>query len=125
MTYKNGLLIGAAQGLATLPGLSRSGTTIAVCLLLGMDRRFAVKYSFILSIPAVLGAALLEVKDVIAEPVKASQIGVYAIGMVFAAVVGYICIKTMLIVVKNKKFKYFSYYCFIVGAVAIAGHFLL
>ena len=78
-----------------------------------------------LSIPAVLGAALLEVKDVIAEPVKASQIGVYAIGMVFAAVVGYICIKTMLIVVKNKKFKYFSYYCFIVGAVAIAGHFLL
>lgn len=125
VTYKNGLLIGAAQGLATLPGLSRSGTTIAVCLLLGMDRRFAVKYSFILSIPAVLGAALLEVKDVIAEPVKASQIGVYAIGMVFAAVVGYICIKTMLIVVKNKKFKYFSYYCFIVGAVAIAGHFLL
>ena len=90
-----------AQGLATLPGLSRSGTTIAVCLLLGMDRRFAVKYSFILSIPAVLGAALLEVKDVIAEPVKASQIGVYAIGMVFAAVVGYICIKTMLIVVKK------------------------
>lgn len=125
VTYKNGILIGAVQGLATLPGLSRSGTTVAACLLLGMDRRFAVKYSFILSIPAVSGAALLEVKDVIAEPIGMSQLGIYAVGMVFAAAVGYICIKTMLLVVKKKKFKYFSYYCFVVGAVAVAGHFLL
>lgn len=124
-TYKNGLIIGAAQGLATLPGLSRSGTTIAACLLCGMDRRFAVKYSFILSIPAILGAAVLEVKDVIAEPIESSQLGIYAIGMVFSAVVGYICIKTMLVVVRNKKFKYFSYYCFVIGIVAIAGHFLI
>lgn len=124
-TYTNGLIIGAAQGLATLPGLSRSGTTIAACLLCGIDRRFAVKYSFILSIPAILGAAVLEVKDVIAEPIESSQLGIYAIGMVFSAVVGYVCIKTMLVVVRNKKFKYFSYYCFVVGIVAIAGHFLI
>ncbi len=124
-TYTNGLIIGAAQGLATLPGLSRSGTTIAACLLCGIDRRFAVKYSFILSIPAILGAAVLEVKDVIAEPIETSQLGIYAIGMVFSAVVGYVCIKTMLVVVRNKKFKYFSYYCFVVGIVAIAGHFLI
>ena len=125
VTYKNGLLIGVAQGIATLPGLSRSGTTIATCLMCGLDRKFAVKYSFILSIPAILGAAVLEIKDVVAEPIEMSQIGIYAIGAVFAAVVGYICIKTMLVVVRNKKFKYFAYYCFVIGVVAIAGHFLI
>ena len=125
VTYKNGLIIGAAQGIATLPGLSRSGTTIATCLMCGLDRKFAVKYSFILSIPAILGAAVLEIKDVVAEPIEMSQIGIYAIGAVFAAVVGYICIKTMLVVVRNKKFKYFAYYCFVIGVVAIAGHFLI
>lgn len=125
VSYANGLAIGTAQGLATLPGLSRSGTTIAACLFCGLDRKFAVKYSFILSIPAILGAAVLEIKDVIAEPIQASQIGVYAIGMVFAGVVGYICIKTMLIIVRKKKFHYFAYYCFAVGIVAIVGHFLI
>lgn len=125
VSYLDGIIIGAAQGLATLPGLSRSGTTIATCLLCGLDRKFAVKYSFILSIPAILGAAVLEVKDVIAEPIEMGQIGIYAIGTVFSAVVGYICIKTMLLVVRKKKFSYFSYYCFVVGAVAIVGHFVL
>lgn len=124
-SYRSGLIIGTAQGIATLPGLSRSGTTIAACVLCGLDRKFAVKYSFILSIPAILGAAVLEIKDVIAEPIEMGQLGIYAIGTVFAAVVGYICIKTMLVVVRNKKFKYFSCYCFIVGVIAIAGHFLI
>jgi undecaprenyl-diphosphatase len=125
VSYKSGLLIGTSQGIATLPGLSRSGTTIAACIFCGLDRKFAVKYSFILSIPAVLGAAVLEIKDVIAEPVEAGQLGIYAVGMVCAAVVGYICIKTMLVVVRNKKFRYFAYYCFAIGVVAIAGHFLI
>ncbi len=125
VSYGNGLVIGAAQGLATLPGLSRSGTTIATCLFCGLERKFAVKYSFILSIPAILGAAVLEIKDVIAEPIQTSQIAVYAVGMVFAGVVGYICIKTMLIIVRKKKFHYFAYYCFAVGIVAIVGHFLI
>ncbi|MCD8073540.1 MAG: undecaprenyl-diphosphate phosphatase [Lachnospiraceae bacterium] len=125
ISYRDALIIGAAQGCATLPGLSRSGTTIAVCLLCGMDRRFAVKYSFILSIPAIMGAAVLEIKDVIAEPVEMSQVGIYVAGMVSAAIVGYICIKTMLVVVRNKKFAWFSVYCTIVGLIAIAGNFLL
>lgn len=125
VNYKKGVIIGIAQGIATLPGISRSGTTIATCIFCGLDRKFAVKYSFILSIPAVLGAAVLEIKDVIAEPIPTTEIGIYMIGAVFAGAVGYICIKTMLVVVRNKKFKYFSWYCFAVGAVAIAGHFLL
>lgn len=125
VSYKNGLIIGVAQGIATLPGLSRSGTTIAACILCGVDRKFAVKYSFILSIPAILGAAVLEIKDVIAEPIVAGQVGIYAVGAVFAGLVGYVCIKTMLLVVRNKKFRYFAYYCFAIGVVAITGHFLI
>lgn len=125
ISAKNAILIGIAQGFSTLPGLSRSGTTITACLLCGMDRRFAVKYSFLLSVPAVLGAAVLELRDAAAEPLSASALGVSLAGMVTAAVVGYISIKTLLILVRGKKFKYFSYYCFAAGVLAIAGYFLI
>lgn len=63
ITYTNAFVVGIAQGVATLPGLSRSGTTITACLLSGFNRKFAVKYSFIMSIPAILGAMVLELKD--------------------------------------------------------------
>ncbi len=123
--YRYALLIGLVQGVATMPGLSRSGTTIAVCMLLGFDRAFAVKYSFILSVPAVLGAALLEVPEVIASPVTGSQAGICLLGMAFAFAVGYICIKALFVAVRNKKFIYFAGYCTVVGLLAIAGQFLL
>ena len=64
VTYTNAFLIGISQGIATMPGLSRSGTTITACLSTGMTRKFAVKYSFIMSIPAILGALVVEIKDV-------------------------------------------------------------
>ena len=124
-TYIDAGLIGFAQGIATLPGISRSGTTITACLLRGFDRSFAVKYSFIMSIPAVLGAALLELKDFSMDQVETSLISGYLIGTLVAGVVGYICIKTMLIVVKGKKFKYFAYYCFAIGLIAVVGHFVI
>ncbi len=125
ISYTSGFFIGIAQGLATLPGLSRSGTTITACLMGGFDRRFAVKYSFIMSIPAILGAAVLEIKDVIAEPVSAGLVVNGIVGAVVAGLVGYICIKTMLVVVRRKNFKGFSIYCFIIGIIAIAAHFLI
>ena len=118
-SYGNALVIGVCQGFATLPGLSRSGTTITACLLSGFDRTFAVKYSFIMSIPAVLGAAVLELKDLSLATTASSEIVNYVVGMVVAAVVGYICIKTMLLVVRKKKFTIFSVYCMIVGVIAV------
>lgn len=124
-TYTDAGLIGIAQGIATLPGLSRSGTTITACLLRGFDRSFAVKYSFIMSIPAVLGAAVLELKDFSTDQVEASLLSGYLVGTLIAGVVGYICIKTMLKVVKGKKFKYFAYYCFVAGLIAVIGHFVI
>lgn len=113
--------IGMAQGVATLPGLSRSGTTIAACLLCGFDRKFAVKFSFLMSIPAVLGAAVLEMKDIAESGIIISEIPCYITGAIVAAVVGYVSIKTMLHVVRKQKFFIFSIYCFIVGIVAIVG----
>lgn len=114
-TYKQAAFIGIAQGFATLPGLSRSGTTIACCLACGFDKKFAVKYSFIMSVPAILGANILEIKDFAGQSLGSGELLNYIIGMLVAGVSGYICIKTMLVVVREQKFKYFAYYCFAIG----------
>lgn len=124
VSYKNAAVVGVCQGIATLPGISRSGTTIVACLVSKMDRKFAVKYSFIMSIPVILGAALLEVKDIGSSGISGGEVFNYVIGMLVATVVGYICIKTMLKVVRNKKFKGFSIYCYVVGLIAIIAYFV-
>lgn len=123
VTYTNAFLVGIAQGIATLPGLSRSGTTITACLLSGYSRKFAVKYSFIMSIPAILGAMILEIKDIDVSQIAGGEVLNYVIGTLVAAVVGYICIKTMLVLVRKKKFTIFSIYCLIVGAASIGLYF--
>ena len=125
ISYSNGFLIGIAQGVSTLPGLSRSGTTITACLLSGFDRRFAVKYSFIMSIPAILGAAVLELKDIGTEVISGGMVANCVAGAIVAGVVGYICIRTMLVVVRKKNFKGFSIYCFAAGILAIIAHFIV
>lgn len=127
MTYKNAAILGIAQGIATLPGISRSGTTLTVGVLNGLDRKFAVKYSFIMSIPAILGACVLDLKDLFApeNSLSGTELTYYLIGAAVACVVGFICIKTLLILYKNRKMKYFSYYCFVVGIIAIVANFVV
>lgn len=125
VTYTNAFGVGIAQGIATLPGLSRSGTTITACLLSGYQRNFAVKYSFLMSIPAILGALVLELKDMTGVEVSGTEIAYYIVGMLIAAVVGYICIKTMLVIVRKKKFTVFAIYCLLVGALSIGGYFYM
>jgi len=125
ITYSNAFIIGIVQGIATLPGISRSGSTITACLLSGFNRSFAVKYSFIMSIPAILGAMVLELKDISLVAVSAGEIACYVVGTVIAGVVGYVCIKLMLAVVRSKKFKFFAIYCLIVGLISIMGHFYI
>lgn len=123
--YKDAVILGFAQGIATLPGLSRSGTTITACLLRGFQREFAVKYSFIMSIPAILGAMVLQLKDFTTADFTAGMISNYLIGMVVAGVVGYLCIKAMLLVVRKNKFTGFSIYCLIVGIASVVCYFVL
>ncbi|MDO4344402.1 MAG: undecaprenyl-diphosphate phosphatase [Eubacteriales bacterium] len=124
VSYTSGFMIGVAQGLSTLPGLSRSGMTIASCLMCGFERRFAVKYSFIMSIPAILGAAVLEIHESIGTNLAFTQVLIYLLGAAAAGIAGYICIKKMLVIVRKKKFKGFAVYCLVLGIISITGYFL-
>lgn len=116
--------IGIAQGIATLPGISRSGATITAGLVCGVKRDLVVKFSFLMSIPAILGATLLKVPDMKNDFATTTPI-CYIVGILTAAIVGYVAIKVMLSVVRNKKFKYFSYYCAVIGLIAIVGSFFI
>lgn len=125
VSYKKAGFVGICQGFATMPGISRSGTTVTACLLAGMERTFAVKFSFIVSIPAIIGAAILDVPDLFEAGVTGSEMINYTVGTIVSGVVGYICIKTMLKIVRKKKFKVFSIYCAVMGIIAIVGYFLI
>lgn len=116
--------IGAAQGIATLPGLSRSGSTITACILCGFDRKFAVKYSFIMSIPAIFGALLLKLVKLPSESVSGGDVAMYIVGMIVAAVVGYFALIFTTRLVQKRSFKYFAFYCYGIGAVAIIAHII-
>ncbi len=124
VTYNNAFVIGMCQGLATLPGISRSGATITACLISGFDRRFAVKFSFIMSIPAILGAMVFELGDLREAAFETTELAYYGIGMLISAVIGYICIKTMLVVVRKKRFRIFAVYCLAMGIIANIIYFL-
>ncbi len=125
VSYTNAFIIGICQGFAILPGISRSGTTITACLISGFDRKFAVKYSFIMSIPAILGSLVLQVFKIEEAAITANQWMYYLAGTAVAAVVGYICIKIMLYVVREKKYTIFSIYCLVVGIVSICAYFIM
>lgn len=124
-TYGDALFLGISQGIATIPGLSRSGTTITAALSRGFNQSYAVRYSFIMSIPAVIGAVVLEVKDIANETITKVDICNYFVGMVVAAVIGFYCIKTMLVLIRGKKFTYFAVYCFLMGIIAVVSNFLM
>lgn len=124
-TYKDSVMVGLAQGAATLPGLSRSGSTIAAGLACGFTREFAVKYSFIMSIPTILGACILELPDLASAKLSGGEIFNYIVGMIVAGVVGFVCIKFMLRIVKTNKFKGFSIYCLCAGLISIVCYMVL
>ena len=118
-TYSGAFILGIAQGIATMPGLSRSGTTIAAGILLGYNKKLAVKYSFIMSIPAVFGAIVFELKDIKSEVFGSANLPGYLLGTVAAGVVGFFCLKFMLKLVRSRKYIGFSIYCLVMGLLAI------
>ena len=116
---KNALIVGLCQLCAIIPGLSRSGTTITAGRLNGFSREFAVKFSFILSIPAIIGANIFEIPDVIANPIPKPDIIPYLIGMLVAAVTGILAMKLITYISKKSNFRIFSFYCIIVGILTV------
>lgn len=118
-TVTDALLVGCAQAVAVIPGLSRSGCTISAGMAVGFERTFAVRFSFLLSLPAVLGATLLKVIDVVKEGVDPSLLPMYLVGMVVAGVVGYFSIRLVNLLAQKNKFGRFAYYCWAIGLVAV------
>ena len=114
-TLVDALLIGLAQAFATCPGISRSGTTITAGCAVGLERKFAVRFSFLMSIPAILGANLLSLLDVVGEGVAWSEVPLYLVGVAVAAVSGYACLRLLKMIAEKGRFGWFAYYCWGVG----------
>ena len=113
------VIVGFAQALAIMPGISRSGSTIAAGMFSGLKKSEAAEFSFLLSIPAILGATIIEIPDFIADLGNTSLIVNYLAGAVVAAVVGYLSIALLMNIIKKGKFFYFGLYCAIVGVLGI------
>lgn len=124
-SYLDAVFIGVMQGAAIMPAVSRSGLTISGALFRNLDREFAAKFSFLLSIPAILGAAVFQVKDIV-EVGGGNGIsnGALVAGSLAAALAGYVSIKYMMQILKNGKMKYFAYYVFAIGALVIVDQFI-
>lgn len=114
---KSALLIGLVQGVAIIPGISRSGSTISAGILSGIDKEKAARFSFLLSVPAIFGASLLEFKKLGENGMTGINWMPVIFGMIFAVIVGYIALKFLLKIIKSDKFYLFGYYCIILSVV--------
>ncbi len=121
VTNQNALIIGISQAIAILPGISRSGATIATSVLLGIDRSKAARFSFLMVIPLILGKTILSIKDIMMEPAyfNSGDLMPYGLGAIAAFLSGLLACQLMINLVKKSKLIYFSIYCFIAGTVGI------
>ncbi|SMD35911.1 undecaprenyl-diphosphatase [Reichenbachiella faecimaris] len=126
ITFKNSIIIGLAQAIAIMPGISRSGSTISTALLLGVNKEKAARFSFLMVLPPILGAMLLKTKDFLENPEIASNISGMnlSVGFLAAFLSGLLACQWMITIVKKGKLIYFSIYCGIVGLLAVAGGLL-
>lgn len=123
VTYDNAMWIGICQGISVFPGISRCGMTICAGLLCGFSRKFAVKYSYLISIPAILGSLVLELGEFAGPQMSVSLGFTYIFGMIIAGVVGYFTIQFLLRNLQRGKLRYFAFYCFLAGAIALISNF--
>ncbi|MCF6248746.1 MAG: undecaprenyl-diphosphate phosphatase [Desulfobacula sp.] len=119
---KKGLIIGIVQGLAVIPGISRSGSTIATGMFLGIDRQKAATFSFLLSIPAIIGAEILGVKDMLGGSLSIDTVTIWA--TIVSFITGLIALKILIKVVHAGKFHFFAPYCWFLGVMAIGLKFI-
>ncbi|MCK9328999.1 MAG: undecaprenyl-diphosphate phosphatase [Candidatus Cloacimonetes bacterium] len=117
LTFKKSAFIGIGQALAITPGISRSGSTIAASLLTGLSRKNAATFSFLLSIPAILGANISEIKTFLLLDIE--QLEMYLLGFVAAFISGYLVIGWLMKLIIKAKLHYFSYYCWFISFVCV------
>ncbi|MEG0829076.1 MAG: undecaprenyl-diphosphate phosphatase [Anaerovoracaceae bacterium] len=119
MKFKHALLVGLMQGVAICPGVSRSGSTLFGGLISGLDRAFAVKFAFLISIPSILGSVIVEAPDAFKAGMDISLMIPVIVGVIVAAISGLFAIKAMIKIVSNKRLAGFSFYTWILGALVI------
>ncbi len=117
MSFIDALIIGIVQGIAIIPGISRSGSTISAACFRGISRSLAVRFSFLLSIPAILGATVLEYKEIVA--LNGEGLFYVAIVISVAALVGYFALRWLVSIVERGRLYMFSYYCWGIGVIGI------
>lgn len=126
LQVKDSLIIGLMQGLAVFPGISRSGATISAGIFIGVDKGTAARFSFLLSIPAIAGALIFDLKELVhLAQTDLLLLGYYIAGAVTAGLVGYLSIGWLLRIIKRFRLFLFSYYCWVIGLIAIILHLLL
>ena len=118
-TLLDALVVGVGQAIATMPGISRSGMTITAGCFCGYERSFAVRFSFLMSIPAILGANVLSLVDAFKDGIIWAEVPMYMVGVITAAVVGYACIRLLRLIAEKGRFGAFSYYCWAVGLLTL------
>ncbi len=123
-TVVDAVFIGILQGAAIMPAISRSGLTISGALFRDLDRTFAAKFSFLLSIPAILGAAVFDFKDLMDAGSGSINSTPLIAGAIAAAIAGFLSIKYMLELIKKGKLRYFSYYVFALGILVLIDQFV-
>ena len=116
------VVVGIMQGLAILPGISRSGVTISTGLLKGMERKLAGRFSFLLAVPAIIGAGVLKTRELFSTGI--SDVDFTVVGMIAAFISGYAALRVLLKVVEKGRLGGFAYYCWLVGLLAVIGGFL-
>lgn len=117
ITYKQALIIGFAQAIAILPGISRSGSTIVAGLFTGMSRQSAATFSFLLAIPAIGGATILELAEILSNPHISTPLSLLAVGAIISAIVGLISLWLLVRWLEKGKLHYFAYWCIPLGIV--------
>lgn len=124
MTLLHAILIGFAQAFAIIPGISRSGSTIVTALWLGIKRETAARFSFLLSVPVILGASILKMKELLENPPPSGEILNLVLGTIAAAVSGYLAIVWMLGIIRRQKLEWFGLYCAIVSIAGMVWYFM-
>ncbi|WP_428986977.1 undecaprenyl-diphosphate phosphatase [Virgibacillus pantothenticus] len=119
LTIKDALIVGAAQAVSLIPGISRSGATIVAAMLVGMKRETAFRFSFLLYIPVSLGVTILGVSDIVNDDKFSALLIPYAIAFLASIIASYFALKWFANIMAKGNLKYFSFYCFIVGILAI------
>lgn len=124
LNWWRSIIIGCAQALAIMPGISRSGSTIFMGMLLGVPRETVARFSFIMSIPAILGAAVLQLGDFFDHPPSSDTIVNLLAGAIVSAIAGYLAIKLLLDIIRRNRLQWFGYYCLVIASIGLSYHFI-